>query len=64
MLPPYYKGLNTLLSQVPFATGHGRMVEPGSRATLWRLGYNNPYEYADDGGMCADWEVRFSLGLS
>ena len=32
--------------------GHGRLMEPVSRASAWRKGFNNPADYNDNEGYC------------
>ena len=31
---------------------HGRLIEPPSRSTMWRYGFNNPPNYNDHEGYC------------
>ena len=38
--------------------GHGRLMEPPSRASMWRLGYPNPADYNDNQGYCGGFQVR------
>ncbi|XP_041374514.1 uncharacterized protein LOC121387457 [Gigantopelta aegis] len=42
--------------------GHGRLLEPPSRASMWRFGYNTPINYNDNqmfcGGYSHQWEVN------
>ncbi len=32
--------------------GHARMMEPPSRASMWRAGFKNPADYNDNEGWC------------
>merc|ERR1739838_553856 len=32
--------------------GHGRLMDPPSRASQWRLGFDNPPDYNDNQGFC------------
>ena len=32
--------------------GHGRLLDPPSRASMWRFGYDNPKDYNDNQGFC------------
>merc|ERR1712234_25343 len=32
--------------------GHGRLMDPPSRASQWRLGFDNPPDYDDNQGYC------------
>merc|ERR1712112_24669 len=34
------------------ALGHGRLMNPPSRASQWRLGFDNPKDYNDNQGFC------------
>jgi hypothetical protein len=38
--------------------GHGRMIDPPSRATMWRYGFDSPANYDDNQGYCGGKEVR------
>ena len=42
------------------AAGHGRLIEPPSRSTMWRYGFNNPANYNDHesycGGFSRQWQ--------
>merc|ERR1712183_763592 len=38
--------------QVATALGHGRLMDPPSRASQWRLGFDNPPDYDDNQGYC------------
>ncbi|XP_071447948.1 uncharacterized protein [Hetaerina americana] len=41
-------------------TGHGRLIEPPSRATMWRYGFNTPPDFQDHeqfcGGFSRQWQ--------
>ena len=37
--------------------GHGRMLNPPSRASMWRFGYGNPANYNDNELFCGGFEV-------
>ena len=41
-----------LFLAIPEVEGHGRLVEPPSRASMWRFGYDNPPNYSDSGLFC------------
>ena len=32
--------------------GHGRLLDPPGRNTMWRLGFDNPVNYNDDEVYC------------
>merc|ERR1712098_241971 len=36
----------------PPVDGHGRMMNPASRASQWRVGFDNPPDYNDNQGFC------------
>ena len=33
-------------------SGHGRLVEPPSRSSMWRYGFNTPHNYDDNAINC------------
>ena len=37
--------------------GHGRLMEPPSRSSMWRLGYDTPVNYADNQLFCGGYSV-------
>jgi len=41
-------------------TGHARLVEPPSRASMWRFGYNTPPDYQDNEGFCGGQTVQWT----
>lgn len=47
-------------SLVTVCNGHGRLIEPPSRATAWRYGFNTPPNYNDHelycGGFTRQWK--------
>ena len=47
--------------QVPSALGHGRLIEPPSRASMWRFGFNNPPDFDDTAGYCGGITVSLQL---
>merc|ERR1719289_106097 len=46
------KILSILLCFVGASYGHGRLMEPPSRASQWRFGFENPPDYNDNQGFC------------
>lgn len=42
----------TLLALVINVAGHGRLMKPVSRASMWREGFDNPADYNDNQGFC------------
>ena len=55
---PLWVGLVLLSSLVFEIQGHGRLMEPVSRASAWRRGYPNPADYNDNQGYCGGYSVR------
>ncbi|KAL8573639.1 hypothetical protein ACOMHN_007192 [Nucella lapillus] len=49
-----------LVLHVPGTVGHGRLMDPPSRSSLWRLDFNSPPNYDDNqlfcGGFSVQWE--------
>ncbi|XP_012282768.1 uncharacterized protein LOC105700977 [Orussus abietinus] len=45
---------------LPEAIGHGRLIEPPSRASMWRYGFDTPHDYNDNelycGGFTRQWQ--------
>ena len=37
--------------------GHGRLIEPPSRASMWRYGFDNPPDWNDNQGYCGGFSV-------
>ena len=37
--------------------GHGRLFEPASRSTAWRVGFNTPKDFNDMEGYCGGFGV-------
>jgi len=50
----------TIATHIQSCTGHGRLIEPPSRATAWRYGFNTPPDYNDHelycGGFTRQWK--------
>ena len=38
--------------------GHGRLLDPASRVSMWREGYNNPEHDTDNEFNCGGFNVR------
>lgn len=47
-----------LETMTPKVKGHGRLLEPPSRASMWRLGYGTPVDYHDNQLFCGGFAVR------
>ena len=43
---------------VPGTEGHGRLLEPPSRASAWRVGFDTPPNYSDNELYCGGKYVR------
>ncbi|XP_042903334.1 uncharacterized protein [Parasteatoda tepidariorum] len=41
--------------------GHGRLLEPPSRSSMWRFGYNSPPNYNDNELFCGGIYVQWSI---
>ncbi|KAK7489255.1 hypothetical protein BaRGS_00019507 [Batillaria attramentaria] len=54
--------LITLAVHLRVTKGHGRLIDPPSRSSMWRYGFSNPPNYDDEalwcGGFSAQWEVN------
>ena len=46
-----------LCNVVRMVLGHGRLMEPPSRSSMWRLGYNTPHNYQDNELFCGGFQV-------
>lgn len=48
-----------LAAWIHLAGGHGRLIEPPSRASAWRYGFDTPHDYNDHelfcGGFTRQW---------
>ena len=38
---------------------HARLMEPPSRASMWRLGFDNPPDFNDHQGFCGGFKHQF-----
>ncbi len=52
ILVPFY-----LKFMIIITSGHGRLMEPPSRSSMWRLGYNTPHNYQDNELFCGGFQV-------
>lgn len=52
--------LSVNLLVVRQVSAHGRLIEPPSRASMWRYGFNTPHDYNDHecycGGFTRQWQ--------
>ncbi|KAL4220883.1 hypothetical protein ACF0H5_019149 [Mactra antiquata] len=44
---------------VMMVNGHGRLVQPPSRSTMWRFGFDNPRNYNDNQLFCGGFSVQY-----
>lgn len=51
--------LLTLALVVGACWGHGRLVDPPSRASAWRFGYDTPIDYNDNEGFCGGFNHQY-----
>ncbi|XP_047032400.1 uncharacterized protein LOC124639190 [Helicoverpa zea] len=56
-----WKALITLSCLVALAHGHGRLMDPPNRGSIWRFGYNSPANYDDDGLNCGGFYHQWSV---
>jgi len=47
--------------QVDRCAGHARLMEPPSRASMWRAGFDNPADFNDNQGYCGGFMVSGRL---
>lgn len=53
--------LSCILSSISGVEGHGRMVRPPARNTMWRARFSNPINYDDDELFCGGMTVRVEI---
>lgn len=51
------KGL-IVLCFIGYVYGHGRMIEPPARSSMWRMGFSTPKNYNDNQLNCGGFMVR------
>ena len=49
----------TFATLITFALGHGRLISPPGRSSMWRYGYNTPTNYDDNQMFCGGFYVSF-----
>ena len=47
-----------IFSLVYKVSGHARLMDPPSRASMWRVGFETPPDYNDNEGFCGGFQVR------
>ena len=50
-----------LPSLVSLVSGHARLVEPPSRASMWRFGFSTPHDYDDTNGNCGGFNTLWRV---
>jgi len=50
-----------LPSLVSLVSGHARLVDPPSRASMWRFGYSTPHDYDDTAGNCGGFNTQWAV---
>jgi hypothetical protein len=50
-----------LLPLLSGVSGHGRLIEPPSRASMWRYGFDTPPDYDDTQGWCGGFVTQWDL---
>lgn len=48
---------------VGVVTGHGRLIDPPSRSSMWRYGYRNPPNYNDNQLYCGGVQVKLNTSF-
>ena len=46
---------------INYVQGHARLLDPPSRASMWRAGFDNPADYDDNGRNCGGFNVSSNL---
>ena len=46
-----------IFSLVYKVSGHARLMNPPSRASMWRVGFGTPADYNDNEGFCGGFQV-------
>ena len=49
--------------QMAEVAGHGRLMDPPARNSMWRLGFDNPVNYNDNELYCGGRMVRYFIYL-
>jgi len=49
-----------IIMSVQKVESHARLLEPPSRASMWRMGFNSPENFDDDQTYCGGWGVQWS----
>ena len=46
---------------ISYVQGHARLLDPPSRASMWRVGFDNPADYDDNGRNCGGFNVSINF---
>jgi hypothetical protein len=57
-------GLFVLVSILYRTDGHGRMIDPPMRSSMWRYGFNTPKNYNDNELNCGGFAVSLNSGIT
>merc|ERR1712002_138984 len=44
---------------IVYVSGHGYMIEPAARNSMWRKGFKNPKDYDDNGLNCGGFSIQW-----
>ncbi|KAF2898910.1 hypothetical protein ILUMI_07266, partial [Ignelater luminosus] len=50
-----YLGIILVVLQILHVKGHGRLMDPPARNSMWRFGFPNPVNYNDNELFCGGW---------
>lgn len=45
-------------------TGHGKLIDPPGRSTMWRYNFSTPVNYDDNQLFCGGYQVKTNLFVS
>nr|CAD7405378.1 unnamed protein product [Timema poppensis] len=48
-----------LMAVVAQVRGHGMVMDPVSRSSMWRMGFHTPVNYDDDGNFCGGFSTQW-----
>ncbi|XP_062593332.1 uncharacterized protein LOC134254818 isoform X2 [Saccostrea cucullata] len=50
-----------MISLTRLVEGHGRLIDPPSRSSMWRYGYRNPPNYNDNQLYCGGVQIQYEM---
>ena len=56
--------ITVLVAFIASVLGHGRLISPPGRSTMWRYGYNTPKNYNDNQLYCGGFNVSIKTNIS